>query len=380
MKKKFLIVTTISDSLPFFRGQVNVLKENFEIELVSSPGPHMNDMCAQHSVVGHPIKMNREISVFADIVSLIKLTMLFIRTKPFLVHGNTPKAGLLSMIAAWIARVPKRIYYVHGLRYHGESGTKKKILMQMEKISCALATNVVAVSEGVKKVLIEDKVCKKGIQIIWNGSVNGLDMVYFDPDPIDESHVKSDFSIEKDDFVFGFIGRLVGDKGINELVNAFKKINAENPKTKLLLVGNFETTLDPLKTETLLEIQNNKNIIHAGFQKDVRPFFKAMHVFTFPSYREGFGIVLMEAGAMNIPSIASDIIGCNEIITNNENGFLIESRNESVLYEKMKFCVGNPEILNNMTKNTRSYVLERFEQQLLWKKSLEAYQHICEKK
>ncbi|MCY1496893.1 N,N'-diacetylbacillosaminyl-diphospho-undecaprenol alpha-1,3-N-acetylgalactosaminyltransferase [compost metagenome] len=379
MKKKFLIVTTVSDSLPFFKGQLNVLKESFEIELVSSSGPHLDEMCALHAVAGHQIEMNREISIFADFMSLMKLTILFIKTKPFVVHGNTPKAGLLSMIAAWIARVPKRIYYVHGLRYHGESGTKKKILMQMEKISCVFATNVIAVSEGVKKVLTEDKVCKKEIQIIWNGSINGLDVAYFSPDIVDTSHVMDEFGIENNNFVFGFIGRLVGDKGINELVSAFKKINATNTKTKLLLVGRFENDLDPLKAETLLEIQNNKNIIHAGFQKDVRPFFKAMNVFVFPSYREGFGIVLMEAGAMNVPAISSNIIGCNEIIRDNHNGFLIESRNENELSEKMKFCVGNPEILSNMAGQSRSLVLEKFEQQLLWKKSLEAYQDICKK-
>jgi len=376
MKKKFLIVTTVSDSLPFFKGQVNVLKESFDIELVSSSGIHLNEMCDFHCVKGHAVKMRREISLYNDIVSLVELIFLFLKVKPYIVHGNTPKASLLSMIAAWVTRIPKRIYYVHRLRYHGEFGNKRKILMLMERISCFFATDVISVSQGVKDVMISDVLCKKDIVLIWNGSVNGIDLNYFDPEISDLKSIRSSYGIQEDDFVFGFIGRLVGDKGINELVAAFKKINIQNSNTKLLLIGRFENDLDPLEELTIQEIENNKDIIHAGFQKDVRPFFKAMDVFVFPSYREGFGIVLMEAGAMNVPSISSDIIGCNEIIVNNINGFLIRSRDEIKLNQKMAFCFNNKEKLKKMSVSARNSIIENFEQQKLWQKSLEVYQKI----
>lgn len=376
MKKKFLIITTVSDSLPFFKGQINVLKESFDVSLVSSPGIHLKEMCDLHSVTGYKVKMKREIAVFHDFLSLLNLILLFYKVKPFIVHGNTPKASLLSMIAAWVTRVPKRIYYVHGLRYHGEFGKKRKILMQMERLSCLLATDVIAVSDGVKTVLMDDGVCKKEINLIWNGSVNGINLDYFNPDAESKS-VKEEYNIGNEDFVFGFVGRLVGDKGINELINAFKKINDGNKNTKLLLVGRFENDLDPLKPETINEIENNPCIIQAGFQSDVRSFFKAMDVFVFPSYREGFGIVLMEAGAMNVPSISSDIIGCNEIIIPDQNGFLIKSKDEGELQEKMEFCINNPAIIKQMSTLSRNNVLEKFEQQKLWQKSLEAYQKIA---
>lgn len=378
MKKKFIIVTTVSDSLPFFKGQINVLKEYFDVELISSPGEYMEEMCSKHFVKGHDLIMKREISVFNDILSLMKLIILFFKIKPFIVHGNTPKASLLSMIAAWITRVPKRIYYVHGLRYYGEVGKKRKLLMFFEKVSCYFATHIVAVSEGVKEGLNKDNLSKKEVLLIWNGSVNGIDLEYFDPEKTDVSTIRNLYGIDQNDFVFGFIGRFVGDKGVNELVGAFKELNKFHKNTKLLLVGRFENELDPLKEETISEISNNQNIIYAGFQKDVRPFLATMNIFSLPSYREGFGIVLMEASAMNVPSISSNIIGCNEIVFNGVNGFLIESKNQQILLDKMDYCIQNREKINEMAKKARIIVKDKFEQKELWKKSLAIYVHIAE--
>jgi len=378
VKKKFIIVTTVSDSLPFFKGQINVLKERFDVELVSAPGKYLDAMCNMHTVKGHEVSMKREISIINDFWSLLKLIVLFFKLKPFIVHGNTPKASLLSMVAAWVTRVPKRIYYVHGLRYYGEIGKKKQLLMFLEKVSCYFATHVIAVSQGVKDGLKEDNLCKKDILLIGNGSVNGIDLSYFDPAKTDSKAVRNAHSIGENDFVFGFVGRLVGDKGVNELVGAFKQLNQIHKNIKLILIGRFENELDPLQEETIDEIGNNKNIINAGFQKDVRPFLAAMNIFSFPSYREGFGIVLMEASAMNIPSISSNILGCNEVIFKDVNGFLIESKNQQVLLDKMGYCIQNPEKINEMAKLSREIVKDKFEQKELWQKSLKVYVGIAD--
>lgn len=376
-KKKFFIITTVPESLYFFNDQINIIKEKFDVKLVSSPGKEMKEICSKHHVEGFPIKMKREISPFADLVSLLNLILLFIYKRPFLVHGNTPKAGLLSMVASWITRIPKRVYYVHGLRYQGEVGKKMKILMFMERISCQLATDIIAVSNGVKDVLIEDGICKKPIKVIWNGSVNGINKDFFNSELVDESELRNNYHLKEDDFVFGFIGRIVGDKGINELVKAFKKLEDNNEKIKLLLVGKFENELDPLDNETIEEINNNKNIIYAGFQRDVRKHLKLMNVFVFPSYREGFGISLMEAGCMGIPSISSDILGCNEIIIHDQNGFLIRSKNEYDLYDKMRYCISNSQKIKDMSKESRRMMIDKFEQKQLWKKALDEYNRIC---
>lgn len=377
MKKKFLIVTTVSDSLPFFKGQISVLKQVFNIELVASAGIQMDEMCQMHDVKGHKVKMKREISLLSDIKSLIQLTFLFFKLKPYIVHGNTPKGSLLSMIAAWINQVPVRIYYVHGLRYHGEIGNKQKLLQLIEKLTCRLATHIVGVSEGVRQNIINDKLTSKNVFLIGNGSVNGIDLNYFNAEKYNPIEIKIKFDINQKDFIFGFVGRLVGDKGINELVAAFVKLNQEFKNIKLILAGKYEDQIDPLKSETLEIINNNNNIVNFGFQTDVRPILTIMNVFTFPSYREGFGIVLMEAAAMKVPAISTDIIGCNEVVVDGKSGFLIESKNQEALYLKMKYFVQNPELSKIMGANAKEIVTKKFEQNAHWEKALQFYKNNC---
>lgn len=376
MNKKLVIITTVSDSLPFFKGQIDVLKQNFTIELISSDGPHLHELCKTHEVTGHALLMKREISLIDDLISLFKLVALLRKVKPFIVHGNTPKAGLLSMIAASLLNIPKRIYYVHGLRYEGEMGIKRKILMVMEKISCFLATDVIAVSRGVRQILKDDKITIKDVHLIWNGSVNGIDVNFFNPDNYTSNFIRDKYGIRHEDFVYGFVGRIVGDKGVNELINAFDSINKKNKFCKLLIVGQFEHKLDPLNKLTLDLVENNKNIILVGFQRDIRPFMATMDILVFPSYREGFGIVLMEAGSMRLPAISSDIIGCNEIIVNMKNGFLIKSKNQKELEDKMIFSFNNKKQINEMGYFSRKFFLENYDQKKLWKKSLEFYKEI----
>lgn len=376
IKKKIFLVTTVPMSFVFFKGQLLLLREAFDVTLISSPEEELLQTANFNQVNSHGIEMKREISVLNDFISLLKLMFYFIKNKPDIVHGNTPKGSLLAMIASWFCGVPTRIYYVHGLRYQGANGIKKKILMAMERMSCFFATHIIAVSQGVKQVLHDDKITHKKIDVIWNGSVNGIDLDYFNAAHPDVKNIRTEYGINETDFVFGFVGRLTGDKGINELIQAFSKINQNHTATKLLLVGGYENNLDPLKQETLEIIKNNSNIIQAGVQKDVRSFFNAMDVFVFPSYREGFGIVLMEAAAMNIPAISSNIIGCNEIIVDNQNGFLIPVKDEKSLLAKMEYAVNNPSAIKLMSNVTRELISKKFEQKQLWQKTIEYYKEI----
>jgi glycosyltransferase involved in cell wall biosynthesis len=377
-KKKLFIVTTIPLSLIFFKGQLLLLREDFDVTLISSPEEELFETANFNKVKSYGIAMKREISLNQDLYSLVKLMFFFYRNKPDIVHGNTPKGSFLSMIASWFCRVPTRVYYVHGLRYQGMNGFKKKVLIYMERISCKLATDIFAVSKGVKEVMYEDEITNKKINVIWNGSINGINSDFFNPEIIECINLQEQYKIKEGDFVFGFIGRIVADKGINELVWAFRNVNELYPSTKLLLVGDYEHNLDPLLSETKIEIEQNKNIIVVGFQKDIRPFYKLMNLFVFPSYREGFGISLMEAAAMNIPAISSDIIGCNEIIEHNLNGFLIPSKDKKALLEKMKFSIDNKNKINVMSTLTRPIILSKFEQKRLWSKTIDIYKEISE--
>ena len=375
-KKKLFLVTTIPLSLVFFKGQLLILRDEFDVTLISSPEEQLFKTATFNKVKSYGIVMKREISILNDFLSLFKLIVYFYRNKPDIVHGNTPKGSFLSMIGSWLCRVPTRVYYVHGLRYQGAIGFKKKMLIYMESISCKLATDIFAVSRGVKEVMYEDGITKKKINLIWNGSINGINAEFFNPEIIECITLQEQYKIKVDDFVFGFIGRIVADKGINELVWAFKKLNELYPSSKLLLVGDYEHNLDPLLPEIKIEIEQNKNIIVVGFQKDIRPFYKLMNLFVFPSYREGFGISLMEAAAMNIPAISSDIIGCNEIIEHNLNGFLIPSKNKKALLEKMKFSIENKDKINVMSTLTRDIIISKFEQKQLWRKTMDVYKQI----
>lgn len=377
IKKKFLFITTVPVSLFFFKGQVRVLKKEFDIEVISGSGVGLSEFCELESVKGHRVvELEREISLLSDVKSLLKLIKLFKKIKPEIIHGNTPKGGLLSMIAGWMTRVPHRIYCVHGLRYQGARGFKRKMLMYLERLSCKLATDVLTVSFGVKNILREDNISKKEINIIWNGSVNGININHFSTDEVDEVEVIEKYKIDSNYLTFGFVGRLVKDKGINELIEAFVQINKNYNNTQLLLVGNYEDS-NPVTEFTRNEIETNKNIIYVGRQSDVRPFLKVMDVFSFPSYREGFGVSLMEAAAMSVPAISSNIIGCNEIIKDGYNGKLITSKSVIELERAMEWFVENPKLRKQMADVSRQYVVDKYEQKTLWNKALEAYSKIA---
>ena len=375
-KPKFFLITTVPISLIFFKGQIAFLKNEFDVNLVSSPGEKLDEATREENVKSHYISMAREINLAKDIRGLFKFIRLFSTEKPELIHCNTPKGSLLSLFAGFVTGVPHRIYYVHGLRYQGALGFKKKLLMFLEKVSCFCATDIIAVSDGVRKVL-NKQITKKQIKVIGFGSSNGLDLKSFNKSFYDAEKIRQELGISGNDLVFGFVGRLVGDKGINELVHSFKTLSDNHKNNKLVLIGNFENKLDPLKKSTLEEIQENKNIFYLGFQSDIKPYLAIFDVFVFPSYREGFGISLMEANAMGVPAISSDIIGCNEIIKDGINGFLIEPGNENELYKKMEYCIINKNTIGGMALNCREIIRSKYSQEFVWENSLNLYKEIA---
>ena len=378
-KPTFLIVTTVPQSLQFFRGQIQFLKQKFEIEILSSSGDWMTKICERENVKGHVVEMEREISIFKDIYSLFRMLVTMHRIHPDIVHGNTPKGGFICMLSAFLLRISKRIYYIHGLRYEGTTGLKRKLLMKMESLSCWFATDIIVVSKGVMKSLKKDGITQKQTNLIHHGSINGIDSYQFSLETIKNVKcIREQFGIPQNAFVFGFVGRIVKDKGINELIKVFVELNQKYKNTYLLLVGKIELKIDPISLDNQEEIKTNPHIIYAGIQSDVRPFLRAMNVFTFPSYREGFGISLMEAQAMEIPCISSNISGCNEIIQDMENGFLIEPRNEIGLFKAMEKLLLDTHLYASMKGYTRKNVVAKYEQQKVWQKALETYSYIAD--
>lgn len=365
-------MTTVSMSLNFFKGQIEALNNIFEVCLVSSPSPQLQEIASREKVRYKGIEMKREIAPFYDVISLISLLIFFFSEKPAIIHCNTPKASLLGLMAGKMAGVPHRIYYIHGLRYEGATGLKQKLLKMMEKITCWLATDIIAVSFGVKEKA-EQLLTRKTVSIIHNGSANGMFLADFDPGAYTYANVRDELEVKKDDFVFGFIGRIVTDKGVNELVHAFMAVNKKYPKTKLLLVGFYEDELDPLTDETKKLIFENISIIETGFQKNIQKFLSVMDVFVSPSYREGFGLTLLEANLMGKPVIASEITGYAEIITEGVNGFFVKPKSEISLINKMCFAVENRVLLKAMQQGCIDNVVQRFDHNAVLKKALEYY-------
>lgn len=183
-------------------------------------------------------------------------------------------------------------------------------------------------------------------------------------------------SIVQEDFVFVYVGRLVADKGINELVSAFNSISKTYNKIKLLLVGPLETELDPLNNQTILIIESNKNIITVGWQSDVRPYLAISNALVFPSYREGFPNVVMQACAMELACIVTDINGCNEIITNNKNGLVIQPKSIEALLYAMQFFIDNPVKTSEFASVARSNILENYKREVIWNELLNLYKSL----
>ena len=373
-KKLFYIVTTIPLSLNFFRGQLAYLSNNFEIVAISSDRDALEKFGETEGIETHCIPMVRSISLLHDFKSLIKIISFFRKNKPDIVHGNTPKGSFLSMIAAKLTGVPVRIYMCHGLRYQGYSGFMRSVLKMMERISCYCSTEVLCVSNGVKAILITDRICRVAkLKVVGNGSSNGIDVTKFDRKMI-SAEVLSSVADLDDKFVFGFAGRIVKDKGINELVSAFKRITDLYHDVILILIGPFEDD-NPIEENTKTEIDLNPYIHYWGNQKDVRPFMCASDVFILPSYREGFGMVLMEAGALGVPCITTNITGCNEIIQDGVNGKIIPPRDENALYEVMKwFYEHRNDEVKKMAERARPMIVERYEQHKVWEALLAEYQ------
>ena len=386
--KKLIRITTVPLSLKvLLKGQLRFMASNgFDVKGVSSEGEELREVHENEGIAVEAITMSRKITPFQDLKSLWEMWNFLRKEKPQIVHTHTPKAGIIGMLAARLAGVPHRLHTVAGLPLMEATGTKRKILNFVEKFTYSSATRVYPNSKGLYDFILQNNFTQSNkLKIIANGSSNGIDTTFFSPCQVTEIErvtLREKLNIQPDDFVFVFVGRIVSDKGINELIKAFSQLqeveNNEPIGIKLLLVGGLENDLDPLNPETLAEINQNKDIISVGFQQDVRSFFAIADALVFPSYREGFPNVVMQAGAMGLPSIVSDINGCNEIIIEGENGLIIPSKNVEKLKEKMLTLAKDKNLYTKLKGNSRRMIENRYEQSVVWNALLEEYEGLLQ--
>lgn len=362
------------------------MRENgFDVYTISAAGKEVEEV-KKEGVPHVAIPFTRKITPWQDLKCLVQLVRLIQRERPDIIHTHTPKAGLLGMLAARICNVPVRMHTVAGLPLMEATGAKRRILELTEAITYACATNIYPNSAGLKRFIEKQfGISAPKLKIIGKGSSNGIDTDHFRTTAAlneEAQAIRRKYQLSPDDVVFSFIGRVVRDKGVVELVHAFQSLRssqsdrdaaATRSRMHLLIVGPFEQDLDPLPDDVMRFLNEDPDVTLAGFQRDVRPWLLAADVFVFPSYREGFPNVVMQASLLQIPSIVSDINGCNEIITAGETGIIVPAKNTEVLTNAMSQLAGDKETRRHYGRMAGAFVAENYDRKLIWEALLAEY-------
>lgn len=378
--RKIILASTVPVSLSlFFRGLLRELSDEYEVAALSSPEPELEEVARREEVRSFGISMRRGIAPIHDLAALFRILSLFRRERPQMVHSITPKAGLLSMMAARIAGVPVRVHTFTGLMFPSSRGFRRRLLMTTDRITCSCATHVIAEGEGVRGDLLKYGITRKNVRVLGYGNLRGVDMEYYSRTAeVAEraSALRASLGVSDGGFVFVYAGRVVRDKGIDELAEAFCRLRSEGADVHLLLAGRMESG-DPVSPRTEEIIASNEAIrFTARWVDDVRPWYAAADALVFPSHREGFPNAVLEAGAMELPSIVTDINGSREIIRDGETGIVIAAGDAEALYEAMKRMAGNRGRAAAMGIEARKAVAERWEQSFVRAKLKEFYREI----
>lgn len=380
-------ITTVPISLQLLlKGQFEYMRSHgYDVITISAEGPEVAEV-VKDGTRHVAIPFTRKITPVQDLISLWLLIRAIRKFQPDIVHTHTPKAGLLGMLAARICRVPVRVHTVAGLPLMEASGIKRKILEAAERATYACAHVVYPNSVGLKKFITATfKISDEKMRIVGKGSSNGVDIHYFERSGEIEAItaiLKKKYRIADADFVFAFAGRIVHDKGIVELVKAFESVSRAFTEKRLLLllIGNFEDDHDPLPHDVMKYLTTDKRVILAGFQTDVRPWISMANAFVFPSYREGFPNVVMQASLLQVPCIVSDINGCNEIIGNGTTGIVVPAKDVDALAEAMKTLVMDEALRMRYAIAARQFVAENFRREYIWEELRKEYERMLSAK
>jgi glycosyltransferase involved in cell wall biosynthesis len=353
------------------------MAQYYNVTAISAEKERLEKYGLDNGIATYHLELTRKITPIKDFKAVYHLYRFFRKEKPLIVHTHTPKAGIVGMMAAYFARVPLRLHTVAGLPLMEATGLKRMILDAVEKLTYRFATQVYPNSKGLYDFIISENFTNpRKLKVLGKGSSNGIDTHYFDPNIYsneDNVKLKNDWNITNSDFVFVFVGRMVADKGVNEMVGAFQELLKKNQHCSLLLVGPFEDELDPLFPATIEAIASNDKIIHVGYQTDVRPFLSISNALVFPSYREGFPNVVLQSSAMGLPAIVSNINGCNEIITPGLNGIIIPVKDQAATLDAMEVLMNNRDLYSELQKNARPIIVENYSRQEMWECLLNEY-------
>lgn len=374
---RLLHVMTVPQSLGFLTGQVGYMKENgFEVHAISSNGDFLDMFARREGVAVYPVDMLREITPLKDLVSVYQLWRLMRRIHPQIVHSHTPKGGLLGMLAATLAGVPIRIYHIRGLPFMTARGWKRNLLRLTEWMSCSMAHRVLAVSHSMRSVAIESKLCRADkIKVMGGGSGNGVDAeVRFASNRWQNAReeVRARHGIPAEAVVVGFVGRIVRDKGISELVASWNSLRDEFPDAHLIVVGPFEDQ-DPIPATTAQDLKSDCRIHLVGSTSETPKYYASMDVLVLPTYREGFPNVALEAAAMELPVVATRIPGCVDAVEEGVTGLLVPAMDSEELAQAIRTYLSNPQLRLKHGAAGRKRVLRDFAPHGIWRAIHEQY-------
>lgn len=381
--KNICLLSSVPITLRSFYGNlIRQLKaDNFTVTLIASDLPELHELKKEFGCTIFPVQISRRISPFQDIRTIYKLWRHFRLKRYEIIHAHTPKGGFVGMVASSFAHVTNRIYTVHGLLLETSRGPRRWLLWSAEALACKLATTVLAVSPSLKQKIQEEKLCVEGkIQVLGKGSACGVNLTTFNPTRnwmAEGQEIRGKYGIPKEATVIGFVGRIVPDKGIRTLVDAFERLQHKVPESYLLLVGEFDNARETLDAETMSIIEKNSHIICNGqFIDNVLPFYSAMDMVTLPSKREGFGLTLLEAAAMELPTIATKVTGCVDAVVDNITGLLVEVDSIPQLYDAMLLLAQNPKLRRKLGQQGRQRTMETYSSELLVNEHIKLYKSL----
>lgn len=363
-------VINVPFSLHFIAGQVGYMADRrFETSVITSPGEHLEAFARREGVSVYGIEMPRRITPLRDLVTLARMYRRLRRIGPTIVHAHTPKGGLLGMIAAWLARIPVRIYHIRGLPYMTATGLQRVLLRMTERIACGLAHRVLCVSHSVRQVAVSDAICDADkIRVLLGGSGNGVDAIgRFNPDrwAFSRGEVRRRHAIPADAIVIGFVGRLVRDKGLAQLVEAWSVLREEEPRLHMLVIGDFEPR-DPVPDNAKAMLRGDPRIHMLGWEKNTAPHYAAMDLFVLPTHREGLSNVLLEASSMGLPVTTTRIPGCIDVVEHGVTGTLVPARDVASLTAAIRTYVRDADLRTRHGHAGRERVKRQFRREAIW--------------
>jgi glycosyltransferase involved in cell wall biosynthesis len=375
-KVALAIQTTVPGSLDaFFKGQLAWLqRHDLQVHTVSAPGEELKWVSEVEKVRTHAIPMTRSFSPGKDLLALWRLVRLYRKVGFTIVHAFTPKGGFLGMLAATVARCPVRLFTIWGLAAEPVS-FRVRLMLLADKVSCALAHKVFVECPSIAELAVTKGLCRREkLTVLPAWSTSSLDSELTDLAELAQTRAaaRRDWGLPADAVVLGFVGRVVRDKGVHELVQAFEHLALEFPELHLLIVGVREAE-DAVDQGILRRIDIHARIRCTGFQKDVLPLLSAMDVLVHPSYREGLPTAPLEAAARGLPVVAARIPGCIDAVQDGVSGLLVAPRDARGLAEAIRCYLNNPELRRLHGMNGREWVLRQYDRRKAWAALLKEY-------